>query len=264
MLTNEETLVPEADIDEVSFTILAPGDTIAAPSVDAEVGTVTGDGTAEYVVEGAVNTVSGNYKGKATFTYTEGGHTLTRSVPIEYEVIDPLEAVGPADYDPYVDMAWTYFEDQFDSETGGPWLKDMTMAYFDREKLRSFIDDALLEINTVPPFPTQYTAESFPYSTGGALFSLGLVCSTIRHLMRSYAEIPNPANSPVPYHDRQQYQQRWNAIYQVEYPRFQQLVQAFKMGSFDVGHTSALVSAKGGRLLPGVMGTRALGRYGAF
>ena len=47
-----------------------------------------------------------------------------------------LVSLGATPADEAVDRTWRMLEDCFDSEQGGPWLRDMTMARFDRDKLK--------------------------------------------------------------------------------------------------------------------------------
>lgn len=262
-LSSEDTLVPETDIDSVTFTVSRPGDDPAGPpAVDAAPGTVDGDGSASCVIPPSVNSAVGNYKGRAVFTYTEGGHTLQRSVPFEYAVVDPLETPAAEPHDEVVDAAWDWFLDCFDSSTGTPWLRDMSMAYFDRERIARFIPDVILEINSVFP-QTSWTQDTYVYDGGdsSAILSLGLVLATIRHLMRSYVEQPNAVGAQVAFHDRQQYQQRWQQMYEVEKERFDRLLVLFKGRAFDVSRSSLLLGSKAGRLMQGTQRTRSAGRW---
>ena len=148
-----ESLVPQADINTVTFTVAAPGeDPSNAPSVDAQAGTVVDDGHGQFVVPGAVNGSQGNYLGKAVFNYNVGLVALNRTVPFEYTVVDAFErsAVG-SPLDESVALAWLKLSDCFDSELGGPWLRDMTKDHFDHSKVRALADEVMLQINTVMP-----------------------------------------------------------------------------------------------------------------
>lgn len=262
MDTDGETLIPQAVIDRVEFTVVKPGEDGDNPSISAEEGDIVADGTGVFVVPPEVNDLPGNYRAIARFTYDEDGFTKVRSVPVEYDCVDTFERVGVTPADAAVDAAWKRLEDCFDSEQGGPWLRDMTMARFDRDKLKEFIPDVFLEVNSAMP-QTNWTLDNFAWEAndGSALFSLGLLCAAIRHLMRSYTEQPDTMNSQVGYFDRRRYQQAWNAIYQIEQPRFADLLKLYKAHQWNTG-ASVLVSNKAGRYMSGAMRTRYTGRGG--
>jgi len=257
--------IPLADITAVVFTILKPGDDPGAPTIDAAPGTVEADGLGRYVVDAAVNDTEGEYRAFATFTYDEGAMVgLTKSVPVFYDVIDVFERAGPSAVDPAVDMAWTMLEDCFDSEFGGPWLRDMTMRVFDKTKVRELAPSVMLQINSQMPL-TSYTLDStngYPWANADAtaLFGQGLLVASIRHLMRSYTEQPDIVSSPVAFMDRKKYSQSWKAVYDVENPIWERWVARFKMQGYDITHGSLLLGSKAGRMLPAPMRSRNVGR----
>jgi hypothetical protein len=260
--------IPQEDIAQVKFTVLKPGDDPSAPTISNANGTVEADGLGRYVVAGSVNDTEGEYRGYATFTYDEDTMTgLVRSVPVFYDVVDVFERAGPSPMDPAVDYAWMRLEDCFDSEFGGPWLRDMTLRVFDKTKLRQFGPSVLLQINSQMPF-TDYTIDGYPWgdatgdtmSDAAALFGQGLFVATVRHLMVSYTEQPDVVSSPVAYLDRRKYQQAWKAIYDVEEPLFERWVNRFKLRSYDLSHGALLLGSKAGRMLPAPMRSRNVGR----
>jgi len=259
---DEQTLVPQGAIATVKFTVLVPGDEAAAPTIDAADGQVTGDGTGEYVVPAATNSVEGEYRAYATFTYDEGGNSaLVKSVPVFYDVVDAFERAGASPADGAVDLAWLKLEDCFDSEFGGPWLRDMTMRVFDKTKVREFTPTVLLQINQQMPFTT-YTVTGFPWANGDAtaLFGQGLLVESIRHLMRSYTEQPDVVSSPVAFLDRKRYAEAWRAVYTEEEKLFERWLNRWKLASIDITHASMLLGSKAGRMLPAPMRSRNVGR----
>lgn len=253
-----DQLIPQSAIDSVEFTIIVPGGDPDNPDIDAEAGTVAGDGHATYVVPGATNAVQGVYLGKAVFTYTTGEDpneiTLVRSVPVEYLIEDPFERTnngGPEDE--AVALAWQKLSDCIDSELGGPWLRDMSKDRFDHSKIRSFVGEALLEINHVQP-ATSFDVTSFPYANDGtAIMAQALLVATIRHLMRSYTEQPDVTNSPVGFFDRKRYQQAWSVIYQIELERFQRWLELWKRQFLNMSGAKMLLSSRAGRNMQGSM-----------
>ena len=259
---DDETLVPEGDITGVTFTVLVPGDDPESPTLDHVDGTIVADGHGQFQVDPSINGVQGQYKGFAQFTYNEGDLTnLHKSWVTDYDVFDPFVRAVPSPADAAIDQCWMKLEDCFDSEIGGPWLRDMTLAVFDKSKINGFIPEVLLEVNQQMPF-TDYDVEGFPYdlNDGGALFAEGLLVSTIRHLMRAYTEQPDVTGSPVGFLDRRRYQQAWKSIYDVEMERFKHWLNRWKLRSYDLDHSALLVGNKAGRMLPAPMRSRNVGR----
>lgn len=260
--SDDQTLIPQASIQSVTFTVLVPGDDPSAPTINGATGTVVADGHGQYVVASTVTTVAGDYKGYAKFTYTDGTLTnLVKSVPVDFEVFDPFVRTGASAADGAIRQAWMKIEDCFDSEQGGPWLKDMTLAVFDQSKLRGLLPEVLMDINNQMPY-TNYTESSFPYTAndGEAVMAQGLLVAAIRHLMRSYTEQPDVTSSPVAFMDRKRYQQAWKAQYDVELPLFEKTLTRFKLRDYDLSHGSLLLGTKAGRMLPAPMRSRNVGR----
>jgi hypothetical protein len=259
---DDQTLVPEADINSVSFTVLKPGDAPGAPTVNGAAGTIEGDGHGQYVVPAAVNDTEGEYRAYATFNYDEGALAgLVKSVPVFYDVIDTFERTGASPMDPAVDIAWLKLEDCFDSEFGGPWLRDMTMRVFDKTKVREFGPTVLLQINQQMPY-TDYTVDGYPWGQGDAtaLFGQGLLVETIRHLIRAYTEQPDVISSPVAFLDRKRYADAWRLVYQEEEKLFERWLNRWKLRTYDLTHASVLLGSKAGRMLPAPMRSRNVGR----
>jgi hypothetical protein len=256
-----ETLVPAADITGVTFTVLKPNDAPGVPIIALDPGVVVADGHGQYLVPALINDVQGSYRAFATFDYTEGGNAQTRSVPVFYDVANLLENSGAVPSAPALDLAWTRFEDMFDSTDGGPWLRDMTLAHFDKDKLRAFVPFVLLDVNTQMP-QTNYDEASFPYTSndGTALMAHGLFLYGVRHLMTSYVEQPTPMNQQVAYQSREEYHRRWGEIYAIELPRWEKMLAMSKARGFDLSSSAMIVGTKAGRLLPGYQRTRNIGR----
>lgn len=261
---DDETLVPQANIHSVTFTIVKPGGDPDFPDVDAVAGTVPEDGTGQFIVDPSVNDTEGDYHAIATFNYDDdvlGATGLVKSIPVSYIIQDSFLRTGASPADASVRMCWLMLEDCFDSEQGGPWLRDMTLSVFDQTKLRGLVPVVILDVNLQMPF-TSYTEDSFPYTTGDgtALIAQGLLVATCRHLMRSYTEQPDVTSSPVAFMDRKRYQQAWKAIYDVEKPVWDKWLNRYKLQSYDLSHASLLLGTKAGRMLPAPMRSRNVGR----
>lgn len=278
---DDQTLVPHASIHSVTFSVVKPNNTTSplVPDLNAVTGTVdtSEDGHGYYAVSSTFNDTEGQYKAIATFTYDDvidDQINLVKSVPCDYEVSDPFVRAGSSPADPAVRMCWTFLEDCFDSEWGGPWLRDMTLAVFDQTKVRALVPQVLLDINNQMPFTT-YSESSFPWTTSGtvdstdfgdseALFAQGLLVASLRHLMRSYTEQPDIVSSPVAFMDRKRYQQAWKAQYDVEMEQWKKWLNRWKLQQYDLSHSSLLLYNKAGRFLPGPMRTRNVGRWGGY
>jgi hypothetical protein len=256
-----ETLVSLVDINSVVFTVRTPTDT-TVPSLNAVAGTIVPDedGHAQYLVSQAINLVAGEYKAIAQFSLVDG---RKQTVVCDYDVIDPFQTTGTDDVSILLEDTWHRIEDCFDSEMGnaGPWLRDMTLAKFDQTKLLKLLPDAMVEINTWQPY-TSFTATSFPYTdpNGQAVLVQGLLCATIRHLMRSYTEQPDVTNSNIGFLDRKRYADEWGKRLQVEDDRFKKLLIMWKRTMFGFGRPATLIGTKAGRILNAPMRSRMSGR----
>lgn len=200
--------------------------------------TLTGN-TASLSVPGAVINETGLYKGRARFTLDDSS---VRSTPLSFESIDPFDDIGITDIDNVIDRAWMKLEDCFDSELGGPHLRDRTLAIFDKEKMSLLLPDALFNINNEFTPITSYTEENFPYNPSGPLLTQALLVETIYHLMRSYAEQPLPVGAgQISYFDRRDYLQRWQTILQMEETKYLRWLALFKNELMGFGSGALLV-----------------------
>lgn len=265
---DDTTPIPADDILTVTFTIVAPGGDPNIPDIDHADGTVvpdeTGAGYGRYIVGNATNSVEGEYVGIATFTYNDVPNNLNglvKSVPVNYSVFDPFVRVGHSPADAAVRQAWMKIEDCFDSEQGGPWLRDMTLNVFDQSKLRGLLPEVFLGINNQMPY-SDYTPDSFPYTThdGEALVAQGLLVAGIRHLMRSYTEQPDVTSSPVAFMDRKKYQQAWGSQYAIELKEYEKWLNRWKLRGYNLSKGSLLLGSKAGRMLPAPLRSRNVGR----
>lgn len=142
-------------------------------------------------------------------------------------------------------VSWM-FGDLYDSTEGGPHLVDEFQTHFNYERIAQLYQIALARFNTTG-FPlTNYGLQSiggdvFPIGWAG-VGVIGTYIETLRHLARSYVEMPNRPNMNVTYVDRTQYQQRWQAILADELPRYDRMVMMTKRPLLGLGRTSMIVS----------------------
>lgn len=246
--TNEELI-------SVTFVIQAPDGTKSET-----VGTIEEDGTG--VLNFNDTTQIGHYVGMATFLTSAG----KKSAGVDFETIDPFMETEPSISWVVANDAWEKFEDLFDSEEGGPWLRDMTLSVFNKTKMEAFIDDALIVINFQNPETaftvTEFVAEGPPVAKTSSLpiLTQAVVLQIIRHLMRSYVEQPNVVGAQIAWHERRDYLQRWKEVYAIEQEAYKQMLALWKRQFLGLGQVKSLVSSKAGRLLPAPMRTRNVGR----
>lgn len=199
---------------------------------------------AEVIIADNNTTDPGLYYLSAQFTLADG--SKKSSELITYEVTDPFKettasAANASDKDKAIDHAWMKLEDLFDSDIGGPWLREKTLRLFDKSKMGRLLPDALYYINNVDQPVTAFDDTSFPYQQHSALLSQALLVETIYHLIRSYAEQPNPIGQPITYFDRRDYIQRWQQILQPEEKKLQDWLSIFKFQYTGFGSSALLV-----------------------
>jgi hypothetical protein len=245
--------IPAADIASVSFQIQDPtGAQTTTP------GSIESDG-AGYLRYDSTGKPLGEYVAMVRFTLHSGEKQSTR---LDYAIIDPFATVIPSKDEVIANEVWNLLEDCFDSEEGGPWLRDMTLSFFDRTKIKQFIKYAMLEINNVSPITTLDTS-TFVLVTLGPdgmtpikseatedlpVIVMGTLIQVIRHLMRSYVEQPANMGSEIAFEDRRDYLQRWQLILQDLVPDFQRNLILWKRQFLNLGQSALLVGSKAGRV----------------
>lgn len=147
-------------------------------------------------------------------------------------------------YRAIVEQTWDRFEDLFDSAVGGPHLREYTQSNFGRERLAGLLRIALGRLNTVSQPRQAYSIEddNFPFTAWGPLLEQALYVETVRHLMRSYVEQPDPQGINVARLDRTNYYQRWQSILAVEQEALSGMLEHFKIASMNLGRAGVLVS----------------------
>lgn len=243
------------EILNVDFTVRAPDQTVATV-----VGTITVDGSG--FLRYLNTTQLGEYGWYAKFTFTSGE---IRTINGTFVIIDPYSATTSSQLERVGEAVWLKLEDCFDSNDGGPWLRDMTMKYFEPEKMGQFVQEGLMMINSTPPFTeldlgyfTIQVPNTDPLFVGETTVSpdqnivaQAALLATIRHLMRSYTEQPDARGANVVFEDRRDYLQRWGIILVNEQAYFDRMVALWKRRFYSMGHSALLVSSKAGRVYRG-------------
>jgi hypothetical protein len=248
--------VSSDDLVAVEYTIEKPD----GSRIEGEPGEVQDDGTGFLLFTDTDQ--QGEYRVVAKFIFVNGEVRSTRT---DFQVADPFNPPIPTDEQLVADKVWNKIEDCFDSEDGGPWMRDMTLQVFTPNRIPDFIDEAVFDINITNP-PTEITIGAFtiPDPDGHyhdlPLIVQGTFLAVVRHLMRSYTEQPLPQGGQVTYEDRRDYLQRWGTIYQIEAQLYDHWVKMWKRKFFLFGQSKILVASKAGRLLPAPLRSRNIGR----
>ncbi|WP_156027840.1 hypothetical protein [Candidatus Solirubrobacter pratensis] len=251
----EDTPMNPDDLLSVDFTIQDP-----EGQVHHAEGILDDDGAGTLIYN--ATSLIGQYKVAATFTLANGAKRSTRQ---DFRVINPFDPPAPSYAEVVGTYVWKKLEDCFDAEDEGPYLRDMTLNYFNEAKMTSFIGEGLFELNESPPVRTQLTVDYFFAGPGDPTADLPLLAEcvflpVVRHLMRSYVEQAAPQGMNAPYQDRRDYLQRWGTIYQLEKDTYQRNAAMFKRRFVGFGHSAMLVDTKAGRLLPAPLRVRTVGR----
>jgi hypothetical protein len=237
----DETPVVAEDLYAVNFTVRKPDGT-----TDTLTGTINNDGSG-FLRYGNTDQ-KGLYIWTAQFIFRSG---QKRSWRDEFNVYDPMEIAPQTQASQIAEQVWFRLEDCFDSEEGGPWLRDMTLSYFDLD-LAYFTTDipatdpALLALdpNAKQPDPDRIVVVQ------------GTLLAVIKHLMRSYVEQPDIRGANAVYQDRRDYLARWQQIYQLEYTEWTRMIALWKRQFLNYGRSSLLIGSKAGRLYGPAAGMR--------
>lgn len=258
----QDSLYCEDDLVGATFTIQKPSGDLE--TVDGE---ITGEGEATAYFEGTDEV--GHYTAIATFETVEQGKKSARA---DFEAIDPFAQIIPSPSFIVASLTWDKLEDCFDGQDEGPWLKEMTLNYFNKNKMEAFIAETLFDINQQNP-PTALDLSAFvvtppdtdpdptPYPTADApLLAQGTLIAVIRHLIRSYVEQPNPVGAQIAWHDRRDYLQRWQTVLQIEQEQYRRMLALWKRKYLGLGSSKLLIGVKAGRISPTPLRTWMVGR----
>lgn len=178
------------------------------------------------------------------WTYQVGGTEF--SFTDHLQVLSPMpfyETLSDAERSIVEQVSWM-FGDLFDSTEGGPYLIEPFQTHFDYERIAQLARVAVTRINTMAQPVTNWR-----FGDGGnvpakfhGLIVLATYYEVIRHLIRSYTEIPNRIGTQVNYLDRRDYAQRWQTILASEWPEFQKQLKLAKRELLGLARGSLLVA----------------------
>lgn len=223
------TMVNEED-DSVIFT--------------ARAATKTATGTYEVALTSAETGAVGFFKLTWSFVLDSVAQTFVSYIEVGFTTQD-YDALSTG-FKGIVESVWIRFADLFDSPEGGPHLQVYYQTHFGRGRLAQLLRIAVGKLNTVAQPHMTYTvdenAKPFPYDQWGSLLEQSLYIETIKHLMRSYVEIPADSGIPVALLDRRDYLDRWGRILDIEQQEYKDAFGNFKIAHMGLGRPRVLVS----------------------
>lgn len=196
-------------------------------------------------------TVQWRYQVNGTsFTFSDHLQVLN-PMPLYESLSDPQKSV--------VEQVSWMFGDMFDSTEGGPHLIEPFQTHFDYERIAQMMNQACIKLG-LTGFPINTWgvgpgAISPPNELNGLLI-LGTYYEVVRHLVRSYTEIPAFQGMNVTYTDRRDYSMRWQQILSTEWPDYVRMVKMAKRKMLSLSRGSLLVAG-------GIYGGQARGIFRA-
>ena len=112
-----------------------------------------------------------------------------------------------------IDLVKGQFADLFDNSEFGPFIQEFT--HFDDDRYAQLFEIAMGNLLLLIKISGIYwTPKAFPYHSEAArgALTLSLTCEVIRHLVRSYVEIPDTSRVGAPDVVRREYYQRWKDL----------------------------------------------------
>jgi len=181
----------------------------------------------------------------AEWSYTVDGNSFTFTDFLQ--ILDQMPVYDSLnDQSKYVieSVSWL-FADLFDSTSGGAWLGENFQTHWSFERLAHLLEASIGRINLTGQPPTNYSVtpggDTLPKEwTSLLVWSLRL--EVIRHLMRSYTEIPDFRNMSVTYTDRRDYTQRWKMILDEEKPDFEKAIILAKRSLLSLARGALIVA----------------------
>lgn len=112
-----------------------------------------------------------------------------------------------------VDAACAWFGDAFDNSMFGPFVEEFTG--FSKDRMAQLVEPALGDVLTYVGIQgLNFTVANYPYkmSIAKRCLSLAMTVEVIRHLMRSYVEIPDTSRVGTNDLVRRDYLSRWGSL----------------------------------------------------
>lgn len=190
------------------------------------------------------------------WNYALGGVNQSYESYVEIGQPNPSYDNLPEGMKDVIEMCWMRFADLYDSPAGGPHFQTYFQTHYNRGRMADLLRIAMGTLNTVSQPWTTFSVEGvggqpFPLAQWGPLLERALYIEALKHLIRTYVEIPLiQASDSLTRLDRRDYMQRWQAILADEQATLKSQLDSFKIAQMGLGNSAILV---GGGLF---------GRYG--
>lgn len=232
-------VLTDADGNDVAVSIT---DVDAAVVVASGVATRLSLGTYTYRLSGALTNTAGHYA--ATFSYTVDAVPDTYAMTYTIGEVTPAYDVLSGGFKDVVESVWVRFADLYDSPYGGPHLQVYMQTHFGRNRLAQLLRQAIGRLNTIAQPTTTYgLGLDFPFPAWGALLEQALYVEVVKHLVRSYTEVPEVSlGASIARLDRSGYQGRWQIVLGIETEDLERMLDNFKIAHMGLGAVHVLVS----------------------
>ena len=134
--------------------------------------------------------------------------------------------------------------DLFDSTEGGPNLTENFQTHFTNERLAQLLSRAITKFNMTGQPVTDWDVSFMGGGVRGdfaGIISICLYVETLRHLVRTYVEIPEFTSMDVTYTQRRDYLQRWQGVLRDEEKDLEHMIKMAKRKLMSLGRGSLLV-----------------------
>lgn len=181
----------------------------------------------------------------ASWTYKIDGKIFTYVDHLQIMEQMPLfQALSDMEKFAVTQVNWM-FGDLFDSTEGGPHLTEQFQTHFTQERIAELMLKAIQKFNFMGQPASNYSLScfgaGFPPSGIGVLVE-GTYIEVLRHLCRSYVEIPDFTSMSVTYTQRRDYLTRWQSILKDEEQDYKNMVTTLKRQLMNLGSGSLLVA----------------------
>ena len=208
----------------------------ARPAVRLDVGTYAID------LQSTDTSIPGPYT--IDWTYTLGGTPDHYTIQFEVGSSAPAYDALPWEMKQVVEQVWIRFADLYDTPLGGPHLQIYVQTHFGRNRVAQLLSQAIGRLSGLAHPHATYTLDRpFPHATWDALLVQMLYIEVIKHLRRSYVEIPDIVlGTNISRGDRRDYLDRWGVVLADEQEDLRLMLDNFKMAHMGLGNVSVLVS----------------------
>lgn len=241
LLIHRDGVPGDVDSNLVSVTLTPDG---GGPAVFSRPADHTAVGTYQTTLQGDDTAAAGLFT--LTWTFQIDGVAQIEQSFIEVGENDASYRALDPDMQQIVERVWLRFADGYDSPNGGPVLQTFFQTHFNRNRLAQLLADALDRLNSYSQPHQSFTLADpgkFPVAKWGGMLTQALYIETLKHLIRSYVEIPQTDGAGNYLRlERRDYMIRWQEILNQEEPEFVRRLGVYKMSFMGLGRARVLVS----------------------